>query len=371
MEVLLDGKGLVRADQVQVFVPPVGERAVVLVTTGFGTPNRNMFLFADGKKVMGTDCPMIQGVHFSPDGMHTVADCQTLANSHLVLTDGKRGQEYQSIQYYGFTPDSSKPIYIALQAGKSYVVVGDQESDGYSALSVFTPNKPPLAIGNGGKRIGFTAVDGGNCLAWINGKVERGSMPACPSNFDFSPDGSRYAYVLGNKPQTVSVDGAPSLPVSAAPFLSLNSPYNGGKIDTSYVFSPDSKHVAYSASLTTNFQPGIVIDGKFVAIPTNPGVDMIYPVFTPDSKHFYVTARTPVPNQPSAFQLTVFLDGRPSARVEGAVNTMLMNPWAWEMSADGTLTVLLGDGADLKRVRITPSNDSSVDTMLAAAQPIK
>jgi hypothetical protein len=352
-------------------MPPVGERAVVLVTTGFGTANRNQFLFVDGKKVMRTDCYMITGIHFSPDGMHTLADCQTQANSHLVLTDGKRGQEYQSIQYYAFTPDSSKAMYIALQGGKSFVVVGDQESDGYQTLASLSSPKP-LATGNGGKRVGFTAVDGGNCLAWINGKVERGNPPAsCPSSLDFSPDGSRYAYVLGYKPQTISVDGAAPLPVSAAPFTPLNNTYNGGKIETPYLFSPDSKHFVYSASLTTTFQPGIVIDGKFLPIPTNPGLDLVHPAFTPDSKHLYVTANTSAPAQSTMIQMTIFLDGRPAVRVAGAMNQLLMNPRAWEMAPDGTLTVLMPDGEDLKRIRITPSDDSSVDTMLAVAQPIK
>jgi hypothetical protein len=372
-EILLDGKGLVRADQAQVFVPPVGERAVVLVTTGYGTNMRNQFLFAEGKKVQGTDCyQMSPNIHFSPDGMHTIVDCQTQANSHLAIVDGKRGQEYQSLFYYAFTPDSLKPMYAAMQGAKTFVVVGDQESDGYQTLSTINvTDRPPIITGNGGKRFGFTAVDGNRCLASIDGKIQLGQLPAsCPSQLDFSPDGSRYAYVLGNKPATVSVDGAPPLPVEATGFNQVNNP-QGGVIRTSFLFSPDGKHFAYAAANPTTFAQGVVIDGKFATIPTNPGIALIYPAFTPDSKHFFVTARTPVPNQPAGLQLTVFVDGRPAAHFDGALNNLLMNPWAYEMGADGTFTFLVGDGNDLKRVRITPANDTSVDTMVAAAQAIK
>ena len=159
--------------------------------------------------------------------------------------------------------------------------------------------------------------------------------------------------------------------MSAGSFLKVEDKRRGGLITSTFLFSPDSKHVVYPASLTTTFQPGLVIDGKFVPIPTNNGIDPINPFFTPDSRHFIVTARTPVQGQPSAQQLTVFVDGRPSARFEGAAGNLLTNPWAWEMGQDGTLTALFLDGNDLKRVRITPANDTSVDTMVAAAQAIK
>src|SRR5262249_34533071 len=163
------------------------------------------------------------------------------------------------------------------------------------------------------------------CLVWIDAKVTATTTQSCAAQFAFSPDGSRYAYVLGAKPQTVSIDGAPPLAVSAGPFLKVEDKQGGGLLTSTFLFSPDSKHVVYPASLTPTFQPGLVIDGKFFPIPTANGLDPINPFFTPDSRHFIVTARTPGPV--SNNQLMVFVDGRPAAHFDGAAGNLLTNPW--------------------------------------------
>jgi hypothetical protein len=51
-------------------------------------------------------------------------------------------------------------------------------------------------------------------------------------------------------------------------------------------------------------------------------------------------------------------------------SSLLRNSFASEMSADGTFTALVADGTDIKRVRITPGGDTSVDTMLAQARAV-
>lgn len=41
---------------------------------------------------------------------------------------------------------------------------------------------------------------------------------------------------------------------------------------------------------------------------------------------------------------------------------------SWSMGADGVLTAIIIDQGSVKRVRITPGNDTSIDTMLAKAR---
>ena len=58
----------------------------------------------------------------------------------------------------------------------------------------------------------------------------------------------------------------------------------------------------------------------------------------------------------------VYLDGRPAARFD--FNQMMqLAPGTWEMGADGTLTVVAQAGDAIKRFRITPGPDTSLDTI--------
>lgn len=51
-------------------------------------------------------------------------------------------------------------------------------------------------------------------------------------------------------------------------------------------------------------------------------------------------------------------------KVEDAVNQQMQQaPGTWEMGADGTLTVVAQAGDAIKRFRITPAADTSVDTI--------
>ena len=47
---------------------------------------------------------------------------------------------------------------------------------------------------------------------------------------------------------------------------------------------------------------------------------------------------------------------------------LVRKPGAWEMGADGTLTIVATVKGTIHRIRITPPADSSVDTFLASAR---
>jgi dipeptidyl aminopeptidase/acylaminoacyl peptidase len=367
---LVDGKPWVRAEGVQVFMPMQGERVVSVITAGTGTPNRTQFLHVDGKKVPGTDCANISEVHFSPDGKRYAADCETPARSHALLFDTKRGQEYQQIAYYGFSPDSAKVIYVGTSNLKNFLVVDDKESDGYNNLGQSTDGgkTAPVTYGNGGKRIGFVtgADDAGQvCYVWVDNKVTPMKLPGCASNFSFSPDASRYAFTSGTNFRAVYVDGAP-LPGSInMDGFNFNNHLSGKVMRVPYVWSPDSKHVVYWG--TAEDKPGMFVDGKVTTLPLP---NAFFPTFSADGRHFIFGAPGPMQGSPTAY-LFIYVDGRIAARFSGGAGQLIRDDYAWEMGPDGTFTVLVQDESDIKRVRITPGDDTSIDTMLAQSRTVK
>jgi hypothetical protein len=70
-------------------------------------------------------------VHFSADGKHYAAQCEIQnVKGHSLVVDGKKGQEYDFIEQFGFTPDSSKVVYVARTGRQVFLVTGEQESEG-------------------------------------------------------------------------------------------------------------------------------------------------------------------------------------------------------------------------------------------------
>ena len=80
-----------------------------------------------------------------------------------------------------------------------------------------------------------------------------------------------------------------------------------------------------------------------------------------DSKHLF-WART----DPSG-RFRLYMDGKPvlDAAVGG---TNVFTDRTWQMGADGTLAILVQDDTSFKRVSITPSPDTSLDTVLAGGR---
>jgi hypothetical protein len=68
--------------------------------------------------------------------------------------------------------------------------------------------------------------------------------------------------------------------------------------------------------------------------------------------------------------LGIYLDGKVATQYDPGAAT----PWGqsgnWEIGADGVLSVIAQDGDSMKRIRITPPADSSVDTLAGAAKAL-
>jgi hypothetical protein len=350
-ELLFDGKPLMRAFSFRVYIPPVGDMVVVAVTGGTNF-HPFSFLVVNGKKVPGSDTVergMIDDVVFSPDGKHFAAICGSTSSHHYVITDGKRGQEYVSVNKLAFTSDSSTAVYEGSVNGKNFIVVGDQEFGG-SIGSV----EPPVIAPAGNRVAAFMAINGNPSLL-IDRKVTplngRGAK-----DLGFAPDGVHYAYVLVDAGMglRLALDGAVQ---TASNFGGL-----GNASDAHYVFSPDSKHIAHFglAPTPSGDSGGLFLDGKYIAL----GQSIVdgHLTFTTDSKHLYWFQQ-----MPGANDFRVLIDGRAVAQLGSAsnkgVNDLSAASW-FDVLLDGTLLVLAQDDNSLKRISITPSPDTSVATLL-------
>ncbi|HMG84559.1 MAG TPA: hypothetical protein VK574_02380 [Terracidiphilus sp.] len=367
-EVLLDGKPIMKATAVQLYMPPTGYNFVAVLGTGIGDNYR--FLAVGNKKVEGSECRGSGGydqVSFTPDGKHWAARCESRSGYHFVIADGKRGSEYGDISMLNFTADGTV-TYFAGQLNKHYVVIGDQESEGYdgvgpaAAQDLSQVGMPgPSVIGEHLAYVSRTSGTRG-AVMHIDGKA----FPATDlGKLQFSPDGKHFAFVTtGNDPRygTVVLDGVnqPGTYMDMSQIVRKNRGY----IPT-IVFSPDSKHVAwYGTSPSDPESSGIFVDGKFVR-SGEAGLTPYHVTFTPDSKHLVYGSimRT----EPSSFG--VFVDGRLAAQLD-LNNSLMQNESSWQWADDGSLFVFGQDADGLKRLRIKPADDTSVATMVGSGATI-
>jgi len=347
-DLLFDGKPLMRAFNFRVYAAPVGNLVVVAVTGG-NNFHPFSFLVVNGKKVPGSDTSergMIDNVVFSPDGKHYAAICGDTNSHHYVITDGKRGQEYVSVNKLAFTPDSSTVVYESSVNGKNFIVVGEQEFGG----SISGVEAPVIAAA--GNRVAALMTLNGNPSILIDGKV-RSLNGRGAQNLGFTPDGAHYAYFLLDAGMSLhlALDGAVQ-PASNMGGL-------GNASDAHFVFSPDSKHIAHLGLSPANDSRGLFLDGKYIAL----GQSIVagHLTFTPDSKHLVWFLQMPGVND-----FRVFIDGKAVTELGSASNRGVNDPSAatwFDMFPDGTLLILAQDDNSLKRVTITPSADTSVATL--------
>jgi hypothetical protein len=154
------------------------------------------------------------------------------------------------------------------------------------------------------------------------------------------------------------VDGVPVPNIAGMGFIGGEG-FDGR--DSTVKISPDGKHVAYAARDPKNIsKQGIWMDGKFITAMTHPQVNRV--TFTPDSQHVAWAISGLKDNRQG---YTIHVDGRAALTYHGSMADNTAG--AWEMGDDGTLTFLGADGDSLKRFRIPAPADSSITTMLAAA----
>ena len=336
-ELLFDGKPISRAFNFKVYIPPVGDLVVVAVTAGTNF-HPFSFLVVNGKKVPGSDTVErgeISSVEFSPDGKHYAALCGDTNNHRYLIVDGKRAQEYVSIQNVAFTADSSTVVYQALMNGKQFIVVGDQE------FGAAAGGLQPTVIAPVGNRVAaFIFVNGARSLL-LDGKMTPLSARD-GSDLSFTPDGAHYGYfaIDAGMGSRLVIDGVPQ------PQVALSNDIIDSQKPTAlkYIFSADSKHVAYFGYPPTpggDHERGVVVDGRYLAISSE-GTNSDL-AFSPDSKHLFCVHH--YADQP----LRLFIDGKPLLDFFSAGTV----PNWFDFGSDGKLLLLAKDENSIKRITIT------------------
>ena len=340
VELQEDGKQVLRADDIRLYVPPVGNMAVALATKVSGLPAPHRFLVIDGKVVPGSEqiAPnSIGDVVISDDGKHYAAKGK-LPNGHeFVFADGKRGQDYTRFdlfhaygpgvqpRYVGFTP-AGNPVFVGFNGTAQFINVGGEE---WPQLQYLTE----LAISPTGNRVVASALH----QLQLDGKSV--SMPTADQIYSlkFSPDGQHLAMAVQSRAGiTIFLDGTPQTAFGAA-----------SQIVPVFSFSPDGKHLAYachSSNPAAGNDQGICLDGKYTSVGATTPQDLI---FSNDSNHLFWNKRTPQ----GGFR--TFVDGKPV--YDGFMPTTSgFTKETWQADGPSGLLLLSRDPAGMKRVSIIP-----------------
>jgi WD40 repeat protein len=375
IEVLLDGKPIMRAEWAMLYIPPVGNMVIAHVKRGVGRTPSTEFLVIGGKEVPGSENINVSGgirdVKFSPDGKHYSAVYHDAAGLSWVFSDGKKGQTYGGVgafnttssevtKNYGstaFTADSSTLVYMGSMAGnarQNFIVYGGQESDEVLGVSdsLFSSVKNH-----------FLTADSG--VVTLDGKIlhlpRQAPQAIGVDQLGFSPDGEHYAFRMqAREGPAMVVDGVvqqTGYAPAGSGFMSANN--------KPYVFSPDSKHIAYfcrSGNPAAN--PNDVylcLDNKAVLLGPHDSVNL---TFSADSNHLLW-----IRNEGRA-KYRVYVDGKPVAEGFLAVGSGVgggLGKESWQLGPDGNLLVLMYDDTSLKRVSITPSPNTSIASLFGGA----
>ncbi|WP_414663614.1 WD40 repeat domain-containing protein [Horticoccus sp. 23ND18S-11] len=355
---LMNGKAGSRAKSIRsVHMSTGGINLLVLGNRsqgGQGVPGE--YLGASGKKIDGSECQTIKWVKFSPDGKRYAALCSSGPGIEYLIVDGKKGEHYQGITDFEFSPDSSRYTYMARGNSGSFRIVDGEESQGYNTYQAF-------AWGGGGKRFGYVGY--GNMIkegdVVIDGKATK--YPG-PRNVGFSADGSRSAFVGGD-----AFFGALYLDGAEQKDVGVIAPSN--ERASLFAFSSDGKSIAHYGFAGSRDKRGLVANGRLLA-----EFAQLYtaPLFTPDGQHVFAIVQNPGDGKSHAVLVNgkrVFtLDALPFSSAGGAVS---VSPFA--MGADGVFTLIGASGGEFKRYRVTASADHTLakaiaDVEAAAAKAI-
>lgn len=178
-------------------------------------------------------------IRFSEDGKRNAFVAER-DRQRFVVIDGVEGPRFDDITFdIRFSSDGKRYSYAGKRGAKQDAVIDGVATD-YDEISslLFSPD---------GKHLGVCARRGGSRLTLVDG-VERGTRDLGISGIIFSPDSRRFAGLArqgfkGDK-QLIVIDGEPG------------QTYDGV---SDLEFTPDSKHVIYTAERAGKFM--VVVDG--------------------------------------------------------------------------------------------------------------
>ena len=364
---VVDGKPLMKAQGIiRFYVAPVGSHLAVVVQKTLPNGNLGQVLLVHGKPVPETLCEQIPSVTFSPDGKRVAALC-TRSGAQWMVVDGKKGQEYQIIDQGipgmkvtgpTFSPDSTKFGYCAMMNQKKFIVIDEDESDGYD-------NNASFKWTADSKHLICYGMRNGTALVTIDNKPQHVIKGFNLDTFVASPDFAHYAYSdsNGNNPGEIVIDGKDS------------------GISGLFSYSPDFQHLVIVGYRAQDGKSGIFLDGKFVA----PNLQAI-PIctFSANSQHLYwmgIEPNTGPDKDKDAFAGVIYCDGKPVAHCQrsgpaqsilfpmGYVQSVKPKP-AWHPNSDGTFTLLAPTEEGIKRHKVTAA-DTTLVTLVADADAVE
>ena len=326
----------------------------IFYTENIGAPIRYVISGVDGR-INESLYQSVRDFVFSPNSEHygykALADGKWTA-----VIDGKEGQKYDEVYKIIFSQDGERYAYMADKDGQRIVVVDGREEGPYQSTSgdpvVSSGGQHVLYdIGKDGtnyvvvdgqmqEEIGGNSVvspDGGRwafsrgaayvgdpCYIVLDGEVIDLGNDNSVRQIAFSPDGSRFAYVIapgaGAYSDHVAVVGG--VQGKAYPFPGI------GKI----IFSPNGKRAAYSAKAK---DAGFMMVLEGIEGKTYDGVRD--PLFSPDGGHLAYAAR----DKDGWFAV---LDGDEGRRY--------VDIWGLALSSDGRLAYVARDSREGKDVRL-------------------
>ncbi|MDP9172587.1 MAG: hypothetical protein M3O30_01815 [Planctomycetota bacterium] len=320
---MIDGKELVKFDMVKSFqFSPDGQH--VMYIAGKAIPGKKDM--ADRPvydQVIGLDdqqWPYLQKIAsdappppaLSPDGKR-VAYVQAAgpdidATKTVVMTvNGKKGEEYDHINQFAFSPDGQHLCYVALQGnagggpnggtGRYFVVYDDNESGPYSIGSNSGVYGMAPTFSPDGKHYAIAAGDGTHRFVVADGK-KQGDYDMILGPIVYSPDGQHLAYFASRdvmkSASPIQRQEAQSNPnFDPGKYVVLNGQENRLPPKSDFApsaavhFSPDSQHYAYVV------KSRVVVDGRLVKPPEASVHVSLYDdammTFSTDSKHIIYT----------------------------------------------------------------------------------
>lgn len=341
-----------------------------------------------------TDAFKISSVVWSPDGKRYVAKCQTDHQSQFMVIDGKKEPDYRNVSFYsnrqsggdsqthGFTADSSKSVYLGT-TDKAFLVVNGEESDGFKAID-------DLTLSEEGDHIAFVATDdSGKKIIVVDSKASEPRSDA--RDLVITADATHRGFVSGKRDFPTPVIDEVEQPFLLADDL-IHYTWSSGEADKHFLLSPDGNHLAFcgvpppapssKSDDGLKHKRGFCLDGKLLRCQDcglgSFGRCEMRPFFTPDSKHIIWLAWDAKSGGVAA--CFVYVDGKQVAhfecpsisyRIGGSEQNVgyffAHNKDAAKMSADGALTFLVPAGNTIKKVRVTPSAETSLATFSSAA----
>lgn len=377
------------ASLLEISVAPKGDGFTAI----FKMHNGPQRLFFNNQPV--ADAFKIEPVVWSSSGKRYLAKCQTDHQSQFMVIDGKKKPDYRSVSLQsnrqsggnsptqGFTSDSSKSVYVA-HTDKAFLVVEDEESDGYKELN-------DLTFTATGAHIGFVATDdSGKKIVVIDGKPSEPRTDA--RDLMLTSDAAHHGFVSGNREfPTLVIDGVDQPFILGDDLIHFTT--SSGESDKHFLFNADGRHFVYcgvpppaptsSSDEALKHRRGFCLDGKLLRCE-NCGLGTygrceMRPFFTSDNKHGVLLAWDA--NSSGIAGCFVYVDGKQVAHFDSPpisyrVGGMDKNVGyffahckdASEMGMDGVLTFLAPTGNVIKKIRVIPSDETTLATFAAAIE---